>query len=67
MGEDLSAKTVKEKIRQMIAEEDKANPLSDQKISERLQGEGIRISRRTVAKYREEMGIPSSAVRKRFA
>jgi RNA polymerase sigma-54 factor len=65
-GDDLSQKTVKNKIQQLIAEEDKENPLSDQKISDRLKMEGIRISRRTVAKYREEMGIPSSAARKRY-
>ncbi len=65
-GDDLSQKTVKNKIRHLIAEEKKENPLSDQKISDRLRMEGIRISRRTVAKYREEMGIPSSNARKRY-
>ncbi|SEN31241.1 RNA polymerase factor sigma-54 [Lihuaxuella thermophila] len=65
-GADLSQKTVKNKIQQLIAEEEKENPLSDQKISDQLRMEGIRISRRTVAKYREEMGIPSSAARKRY-
>ncbi|MBA4496192.1 RNA polymerase factor sigma-54 [Paenactinomyces guangxiensis] len=65
-GEDLSAKTVKMKIKQLIDEEDKEKPLSDQKISNQLQLEGIRISRRTVAKYREEMGIAASSARKRY-
>jgi RNA polymerase sigma-54 factor len=65
-GGELSAKTVKHKIQQMIADEDKSNPLSDQKISDLLKMEGIRISRRTVAKYREELKIASSAVRKRY-
>lgn len=65
-GEDLSTKTVKNKIQQIIADEDKENPLSDQKISDILKAEGIRISRRTVAKYREEMRIGSSTARKRY-
>ncbi|MGA9175550.1 MAG: RNA polymerase factor sigma-54 [Thermoactinomyces sp.] len=65
-GEDLSQDSVKKKIKQFISGEDKKNPLSDQKIADLLSREGIRISRRTVAKYRDEMGIASSARRKRF-
>lgn len=65
-GEELSQKTVKLKIKQLIEKENKQSPLSDQKITDYLKKEGIRISRRTVAKYREEMGIASSAARKRF-
>ncbi|MBH8605035.1 RNA polymerase factor sigma-54 [Thermoactinomyces sp. CICC 10522] len=65
-GENLSQETVKKKIKQFISGEDKKDPLSDQKIADLLCGEGIRISRRTVAKYRDEMGIVSSARRKRF-
>jgi RNA polymerase sigma-54 factor len=65
-GSDMSAKTVKQKIKGIIEQEDKEHPLSDQKIAEMLGLEGIRISRRTVAKYREEMGILSSGGRKRF-
>ena len=51
-------------LRRLIDGEDKRRPLSDQKLSEQLAQEGCPLSRRTVAKYREEMGIPSAAVRR---
>ena len=50
----------------MVNEEDKVKPLSDQIICEKLNKNGMNISRRTVAKYREEIGIKSSSKRKRF-
>jgi len=56
---------VKEKIRQMIQKEDQRNPLSDQKIVELLRTENIDIARRTVAKYRDMLGILSSGKRKK--
>jgi RNA polymerase sigma-54 factor len=60
-GEGISSLKVKEKIREMVAMEDTKNPLSDALIVERLSREhGIRIARRTVAKYRGELRIPSS-------
>ncbi|MDI3257845.1 MAG: RNA polymerase factor sigma-54 [Kyrpidia sp.] len=65
-GEVASAESIKAKIRKWIQEENRAEPLSDQRIADLLQGEGIQISRRTVAKYREEMRIASSAQRKRY-
>ncbi|WP_018132096.1 RNA polymerase factor sigma-54 [Effusibacillus pohliae] len=65
-GEGASAESIKQKIKSLIGQEDPTQPLSDQKISELLQAEGIQISRRTVAKYREETGIPSSMQRKRY-
>jgi len=65
-GEAASSESVKRRIKALIDAEDRKFPLSDQKISELLLAEGIEISRRTVAKYREEMLIPSSAKRKRF-
>ncbi|MFC7439919.1 RNA polymerase factor sigma-54 [Laceyella putida] len=65
-GEDLSQKTVQKKIKLLVDGEDKERPLSDQKIADMLRMEGIRISRRTIAKYREELGIASSTGRKRF-
>jgi RNA polymerase sigma-54 factor len=65
-GVDMAQSAVQKKIRQMIENEDKAKPLSDQKIADLLKAEGVSISRRTVAKYRDEMGIASSAKRKRF-
>lgn len=61
----VSSKSVQAMIREMIEKEDLKKPLSDQKISEELAKEQIKVSRRTVAKYREEMGILSSAKRKR--
>ncbi|KQL46440.1 RNA polymerase sigma-54 factor [Brevibacillus choshinensis] len=65
-GESTSSESVKRRIKALIEQEDRKAPLSDQKLGEMLQSEGIEISRRTVAKYREEMMIPSSAKRKRF-
>ena len=61
----MSSSSVKEKIRGMIAAEGANNPISDQKIVEILKAEHIDIARRTVAKYRESMNIPSSSQRKR--
>lgn len=64
-GEDVSSLTVKEKIRQLIANEDPKKPLSDQDVVKILQGDGIHIARRTVAKYRGQLGIAASSKRKR--
>ena len=61
---DITAEEVKDKIRVMIEEEDKKKPLSDQYICEKVKELGIEISRRTVAKYRQEMGVDSSTQRK---
>jgi RNA polymerase sigma-54 factor len=63
-GDSLASEAVKEKIRQMISKEDQKNPLSDQRIVELLHGENIDIARRTVAKYRDMLGILSSGKRK---
>ena len=65
-GEDVSTNTIKNKIKQLIKLENKSKPLSDQAICDLLNKEDIAISRRTVAKYREELDIKSSAKRKRF-
>ncbi|EDS78668.1 RNA polymerase sigma-54 factor [Clostridium botulinum C str. Eklund] len=64
--DDMSTITVKSNIKKLIQEENKNKPLSDQKICDFLQNKGVNISRRTVAKYREEARIPSSSKRKRF-
>jgi len=64
--EDISTKIIKKEIEDLINKEDKRKPLSDQKICDLLKEKDIDISRRTVAKYREEMGIKSSSKRKRF-
>jgi RNA polymerase sigma-54 factor len=63
-GEDVSAETVKEKIRAMVSAETPSNPLSDQAIAEVLRQKQINIARRTVAKYRQALGILPSANRK---
>ncbi|MDR3560193.1 MAG: RNA polymerase factor sigma-54 [Negativicutes bacterium] len=65
-GASLSASTVKRLIKDMAGQEDPGHPLSDQAMAECLAGRGITVSRRTVAKYREELGIQSSAKRKRY-
>ena len=64
-GENVSSLVVKERIRKLVEAEDPERPLSDSKIMRMLQREGIRLARRTVAKYREEMAIPSSDKRKK--
>jgi RNA polymerase sigma-54 factor len=63
-GEDISSLTVKKKIQGYIDAEDPRKPLSDSKIMKILNDEGINIARRTVAKYRDELNIPSSTDRK---
>ncbi|MBV8843089.1 MAG: RNA polymerase factor sigma-54, partial [Bryobacterales bacterium] len=55
---------LKRKVKKMIEEEDPAHPLTDETITERLQAEGIEVTRRTVAKYREDMRIPSTHQRR---
>jgi len=64
-GESLASESVKERIRLIIAAEDARRPLSDQRIVEILRGSNIDIARRTVAKYREMLGILSSSKRKK--
>jgi RNA polymerase sigma-54 factor len=65
-GDAASAASIKKLISEMITREDQKAPLSDREIAEALGRQGICISRRTVAKYREEMAVPSSAKRKRY-
>ncbi|MDR2511231.1 MAG: RNA polymerase factor sigma-54 [Bacteroidales bacterium] len=63
-GKITSATNVKEIIKKIIEEEDKINPLRDEALTDMLQRKGIKIARRTVAKYRESIGIPSAGLRK---
>jgi RNA polymerase sigma-54 factor len=63
-GEDLASQAVKSKIKELVDGEDVKRPHSDQKIVELLKKAGIDIARRTVAKYREQLGILSSSKRK---
>ena len=62
--EDTSVDSIKETIKEVILNEDKNKPLSDQKITNLLKEKGIEISRRTVAKYRSELNIPDASGRK---
>ena len=55
---------LKRRVKKMIEEEDPSHPLTDEHITERLQAEGIQVTRRTVAKYREDMRIPSTHQRR---
>ena len=65
-GGDISSLTVKRKIENLIDEEDPKKPLSDSALMKALRREGIKIARRTVAKYRDELNIPSSTERKKI-
>jgi len=64
--EETSAANIKHDIVKMVENENKAKPLSDQKIAQMLADKGVEISRRTVAKYRDQLGIPASSKRKRY-
>lgn len=65
--ENASSQQVKNSISQLVANENKQKPLSDQEIVHLLkENEGIVVSRRTIAKYRDQLGIPSSSKRKRY-
>lgn len=63
-GADVSSIAVKERIKQLITDENPARPLSDKALEKILKQDGIEIARRTIAKYREELNIPSSLQRK---
>ncbi|MGD8305825.1 MAG: RNA polymerase factor sigma-54 [Ignavibacteria bacterium] len=63
-GEEVSNKHIKERLKEIIDEEDKKKPFSDDKLAELLNKEGIHIARRTVAKYREQLRIPVARLRK---
>ena len=64
MGEAVSSVSIKNRIKKLIEEEDAARPLSDSRIAEVLGAEGLPLARRTVAKYREELRLPPSNLRK---
>jgi RNA polymerase sigma-54 factor len=59
-GSEMSLLSLKRRVKQMIDEEDSAHPLTDEQITKKLSDEGIQVTRRTVAKYREDMRIPST-------
>jgi len=64
LGESVSSVTIKDRIRRLIEAEDALNPYSDSKIAEILRAEGLPLARRTVAKYREELRLPPSNLRR---
>jgi len=64
-GMDVAATSIKQRLRELVKEEDVAKPLSDQRLAELLSAEGVTVARRTVAKYREELGIEPSWARRR--
>ena len=65
-GDDVAAKAVKVMIQEIVAGEDAARPFSDKRIVELLSERGLKIARRTVAKYREQLGILNARMRKTF-
>jgi RNA polymerase sigma-54 factor len=64
-GEEASARSIRAKLQKMVAEEDSGKPLTDQQIVHLFQEQGIQIARRTVAKYRDQLGILPARMRKR--
>ena len=64
-GMDVAATSIKQRLRELVREEDPAKPLSDQRLAELLSEEGVTVARRTVAKYREELHIEPSWARRR--
>ncbi len=65
-GDEIASEAVKNHIKQIVAAEDPRRPHSDQRIVEILKGQGIEIARRTVAKYREVLGLLPSSKRKKY-
>ena len=64
-GEDASARAIKAQIQKLVGDEQPQDPLTDQQIVQKLRERGVRIARRTVAKYRDQLGILSARMRKR--
>jgi RNA polymerase sigma-54 factor len=65
-GEEMSYDAVKAALREVVDAEDKSRPLSDEALVRELKERGIEIARRTVAKYRDQLGIPTARLRKQF-
>jgi len=65
-GGEISAKSAKDTIRKIIEREEARNPLSDQKIADMLKKDGLNIARRTVAKYREQLGLLPARMRRQY-
>jgi RNA polymerase sigma-54 factor len=65
-GELVSQRAIKDKLREIVGQEDKQNPLSDDQLVDELKAAGLQIARRTVTKYRKALGIESSTRRREF-
>jgi RNA polymerase sigma-54 factor len=65
MGEEISSLMVKDRIRKLVENEDRDRPLSDMEIEEILARQGLKIARRTVAKYRQQLRLAPSHIRRR--
>jgi RNA polymerase sigma-54 factor len=65
-GESISNTSIKEAVAKLIESENPAKPYSDQEIVRRLAAQNIKIARRTIAKYREALGIPATNLRRRY-
>ncbi len=63
-GEDVAWDTIRLKLQEVVDNEDKTNPYSDEELVERLEEHGLKVARRTITKYRQKMGIPSSRQRR---
>jgi len=64
-GMDVAATTVKKRLKELLETEDPEKPMSDQRLADALSEQGVDVARRTVAKYREELGVEPSWARKR--
>lgn len=65
-GEMVSTHTVKQRLQELVEQEDRKRPLSDKTLADRLASEGFHVARRTIAKYREELGIMPSNLRRSY-
>jgi RNA polymerase sigma-54 factor len=65
-GDEIAWDTIKQKLLEIIAKEDKQNPMSDEEIVDEMERQGLKVARRTVTKYRQNLLIPSSRQRKQF-
>jgi RNA polymerase sigma-54 factor len=65
-GEEIAWDTIKQKLLEVVAKEDKQNPMSDEEIVDEMGRHGVKVARRTVTKYRQALSIPSSRQRKQF-
>ncbi|MDR3622816.1 MAG: RNA polymerase factor sigma-54 [Paludisphaera borealis] len=65
-GDEIAWDTIKQKLLEVVAKEDKQNPMSDEEIVDEMGRHGLKVARRTVTKYRQALSIPSSRQRKQF-